>query len=152
MQLTGCSENNGVRNKTEKVSAPIPWWESVDPITIDGDKYYGKSCSVTRISDRVGSKYEQIIFEAPSRAFTYCAQSVPGKNYLGYDGEYIILHVDRQTLGAGAWTGERYRSADFKSWEEYIGVTWVNGEEHEAWRKVGSTSSNADSTKRVLRD
>ncbi len=58
----------------------------------------------------------------------------------------------RQTFGAGSWTGERFRSADFKSWEEYIGVTWVNSEEYEAWRKVGSTSSKADSRKKVVRE
>ena len=63
-----------------------------------------------------------------------------------------MLYVDRQTAGAGSKTGERYRSENFTDWEEYIGITWVDGEEYEAWRKLGSTSSKADSRKKVVRE
>lgn len=130
-----------------------PWWQQVQPIVIKGDEFYGKSCSVSRVSDDSGIESETVIFKVPSRLLTYCAQSKPDKNYLEYDGEYIILNVDRQTAGAGSWTGERYRSADFESWQEYIGVTWVEGEEYEAWRALGSaSSSSADFRKKVARD
>lgn len=152
-QIMGCSEDKVAANKAKKASMPIPWWEYVQPIIIDGDEFYGRSCSVTRVSsNNAGIKSGRVIFNVPSRLFTSCAKSEPNRNYLEYDGEYIILHVDRQTFGAGSWTGELYRSSDFKSWEEYIGVTWINSEEYEAWRKVGSTSSKADSRKKVVRE
>lgn len=151
-QIIACSDNKIVANENEKSPLPIPWWMSVEPIIIDGEEFYGRSCSVTRVSYVAGIKSGSVIFTVPSRAFTFCAKNEPGKNHLEYDGEHIVLHVDRQTFGAGSWTGERYRSADFTSWEEYIGVTWVNGEEYEAWRMVGSTSSKSDSRKRVVRE
>ncbi len=151
-QVMGCSEDKVAANKAKKSSVPIAWWGVVQPIIIDGDEFYGRSCSVTRVSNEAGSKSEQVIFNVPSRTFTYRAKSTAGRNYLEYDGEYLVLHVDRQTFGAGSWTGELYRSADFKSWEEHIGVSWINGEEYEAWRKVGSTSSKADSREKVLRE
>jgi hypothetical protein len=116
---------------------------------IGGDAFYGQPCSVTRVSDVSSTPTERVIFEVPYRPLTYCKESKAGKNYLEQDGAYIILRVDRQTLGAGSWTAERYRSADFETWEEYIGVTWKNGEEYEAWRRLGSTSSKADSLKKV---
>jgi hypothetical protein len=151
IQLMSCSDNKVAVNEEKKASLPIAWWESVQPIIINGDEFYGQSCSVTQVSNNEGIKQKKIIFNVPSRILTICAKSKSGKNYLEYDGEYIVLHVVRQTFGAGSWTGELYRSADFKSWEEYIGVTWVNGEEYEAWRSVGSTSSKADSIKKVVR-
>lgn len=129
------------------------WWESVPPININGRELYGSPCTVTQlIPNGAGPKEERIIFKVPSRAFTYCSKAELGKNYLEYDGEYIILRVQRQTVGAGSHTAERYRSADFKSWEEYIGVSWLDSEKYEAWRKVGSTSSKADSLKKIERE
>jgi hypothetical protein len=145
--LMGCTgDNNGSKVNEFQDTQPVVWWEMVPPISINGAQFYGKPCSVTQVTtDEAGVKTETVIFTVPSRAFTSCAQRVPNKNYLKLDGKYIVLHVDRQTFGAGSWTGERYRSADFKSWEQYIGITWLESEEYEAWRKVGSTSSKADS-------
>ena len=148
IQLVGCGDSKVVANKI----FPSPWWVSIKPIIINGDEFYGRPCSVTRIYHDAGVNSAKKIFDVPSRIFTYCTKRKPGKNYLEYDGVYIILHVDRQTAGAGSRTGERYRSADFRSWEEYIGVTWVNGEEYEAWRRLGSTSSKADSRKKVVQE
>lgn len=150
--LVGCSGGEKTIDPSEDVSLASPWWQKVPPITLGEEAFYGKPCSVIRVRDDSGIKSEQVIFTVPSRLLTYCAKAQPNKNYLEYDGEYIILHVDRQTAGAGSWTGERFRSADFESWEEYIGVTWVKGEEYEAWRAVGSTSSVADSRKKVVRE
>jgi len=145
----GCSEN-----KEAKKKAPSePWWAAIQPIVIGDAEFYGRTCYVIRVTrDEAGVESAWRLFEAPSRMFSYCAKSDSATNYLEYDGKYIILQVHRQTAGAGSSTGERYRSADFKSWEEYIGVTWVDSEEYEAWRKVGSTSSKADSIKKVVKD
>jgi len=152
-QLVGCTDSKTIDNESKKTVLSISWWESIEPIVIDGDEFYGKPCSVVQItSNEFGAKSEAVIFTVPSRLLTSCAQRQPNKNYLEYDGKYIILHVDRQTFGAGSWTGERYRSKDLTSWEEYIGVTWLKSEEYEAWRKVGSKSSKADSLKKVMQD
>lgn len=126
------------------------WYESITPITINGDEYYGQACSVTRVRNNNGVKTAEQIFTAPGKLITSCRSSIPGANYLDYDGEYIILNVSRQTFGAGSQTGERFRSKDFLNWQEYIGITWKNSEEYEAWRNVGSTSSKADSIKKVV--
>tara|TARA_R110001606_G_scaffold395213_1_gene567084 strand:- start:85464 stop:85967 length:504 start_codon:yes stop_codon:yes gene_type:complete len=151
-QLLACNENEIAADEKEKESLSIPWWGSVPAIVIGDKEFYGGTCSVTQvISNDDGIKSGSIIFSVPAKLFTYCSKNEPNKNYLEYDGEYIILHVDRQTAGAGSWTGERYRSADFKSWEEYIGVTWVDSEEYEAWRRLGSTSSKADSIKKIVK-
>lgn len=150
--LVGCSDDEKTDGPAEGAALEPSWWEQVQPVTLGDEAFYGKPCSVTRVRDDLGIRSEELIFKVPSRLLTYCAKAQPDKNYLEYDGEYIILHVDRQTAGAGSWTGERFRSADFESWEEYIGVTWVKGEEHEAWRAVGSTSSVADSRKKVVRE
>ncbi len=150
-QVMACSENDIAVN--EAVPLVISWRDAVQPIVIGDHEFYGRTCSVIQVSrNDAGIKSERVIFNVPSRVFTRCAKDKPHKNYLEYDGEYIILNVDRQTFGAGSWTGERYRSADFKTWEEYIGVTWVDSEEYEAWRKLGSTSSKADSVKKIVKE
>ena len=150
--LVSCGSGDQSARPVEDTSPAAPWWEIVQPIVIGDDTFYGRPCSVTRVRDESGIESGEVIFKVPSRLLTYCANAQPDKNYLEHDGEYIILHVDRQTVGAGSWTGERFRSADFESWEEYIGVTWVKGEEHEAWRAVGSSSSVADSRKKVVHE
>lgn len=150
--LGSCSDGDQPASPAEDTSMTAPWWQYVQPITIEDEEFYGRPCSVTRVSDDSGIKSGEVIFKVPSRLLTYCAKSKPKKNYLEYDGSYIVLHVDRQTAGAGSWTGERYRSADFENWEEYIGVTWVKGEQYEAWRVVGSSSSKADSRTKVVRE
>lgn len=145
--LMACGETELVAKNSEP--SPLPWWSTVSPVLIEGDAYYGGPCSITRVSNENDGASVAVIFEVPARLFTYCLNREPAKNYLSYDGEYIILKVDRQTIGAGSSTAERYRSADFSSWQEYIGVTWLDGEAHEAWRNLGSTSSKADAVKKI---
>ena len=150
-QIVGCSKSDNTTPNKE--DGPIPWWGSVKPIIMDGDEFFGGPCSVTRVSsDDAGIKLGKVIFNAPSKLLTTCAQRQPNRNYLTSDGDYIVLHVDRQTFGAGSWTAERYRSKDFMSWEQYIGVTWINSEEYEAWRDLDSKSSKADSRTKVVRE
>ncbi len=143
---TGCGEPN-----VETVTSPsiIPWWQSLEPdVKIGQDDFYAGTCSITQVSHAAGIETARVIFEIPSRMLKTCENRGP----LQFDGEYIILSVCEMSFGAGGCAGGRYRSADFELWEEYIGVTWINSEEHEAWRKVGSTSSKADSVKKVVRD
>jgi hypothetical protein len=96
-QLMACDEGELV---AEKSAVPAPWWQDVPPIIIAGDKFYGDPCSVTRVSqDDAGVTSVNVIFTAPRELLTSCAQRELTKNYLDYDGEFIILNVDRQTFG-----------------------------------------------------
>lgn len=151
--LTGCEFYKSGSVESEKEVAPIAWWESLEPdVTINGDEFYAGTCSITRVTGSGDEKTAEVIFKVPSRLFTQCTNSGRGKKVLDYDGEYIILRVCEIAYGAGGCGGDSYRSADFENWEEHIGVTWINGEEYEAWRKVGSKSSKADSVKKVVRE
>lgn len=150
-QILACKENSAASDESDIHLAGIPWQQSVQAVIVDGDEFYGKTCSVIRVRSNAGTKSTKVIFNAPFKALTSCAKNKFGENYLKFDGKYIVLYVDRQTFGAGSSTGERYRSSDFELWEEYIGVTWIKGEEYEAWRNVGSTSSRADSRTKVVR-
>lgn len=151
--LTGCDLLERRSVEVEKQTAPAPWWEPLEPdVIIDGDEFYAGTCSITQVTDVDGVKTGEEIFKVPSRFLADCVNSGRGKEVLGYDGEYIILRVCQTTFGAGGCGGDSYRSADFENWEEHIGVTWINGEEYEAWRKVGSKSSKADSVKKVVRE
>jgi hypothetical protein len=131
----------------------VPPWLEPDLI-IDGNEFYAGKCSVSRVVNDDGVKKEQLIFEVPHRVFASCVNSRSGDNGspLQYDGTYIILSVCQTTFCAGSCPGERYRNADFENREEHIGVTRINSEEYEAWRKVGSDSSKADSVKKVVRE
>ncbi|OHY82775.1 hypothetical protein [Marinobacter sp. AC-23] len=151
--LTGCDLFKSRTTEIEKEAEPIPWWEPLEPdVIIDGDEFYAGTCSITQVTRSGNEKTAKVIFKVPSRLFTRCTNSGRGEKPLDYDGEYIILRVCEFAIGAGGCGGESYRSADFENWEEHIGVTWINSEEYEAWRKVGSKSSKADSVKKVIRD
>ena len=140
--ILGCGE-------VETEPLPLPWWASVAPdIIIGNDEFYAGTCSITRVTHNGDVKTERVIFEVPYGFSATCHNN----GALQYDGEYIILNVCEMSFGAGGCSGGRYRSADFELWEEYIGVTWINSEEYEAWRKVGSTSSKADSVKKVVKE
>lgn len=140
--ILGCVE-------VENEPVPTPWWADLEPdIILGNDEFYAGSCSITRVTNNSGVKTVNVIFEVPYSFLTTCTNI----GSLQYDGEYIILNVCKITFGAGGCGGGRYRSADFELWEEYIGVTWINSEEYEAWRKVGSTSSKADSVKKVVKE
>lgn len=140
--ILGCGE-------VKKEPLRIPWWEPLKPdIIIGNDEFYAGNCSITRVTNDGDVKTERVIFEVPHSFLATCHN----RDSLQYDGEYIILDVCEMSFGAGGCGGERYRSADFELWEEYIGVTWINSEEYEAWRKIGSTSSKADSVKKVIKE
>jgi len=113
-------------------------------------QYFSKGCSVFTIKQVAGKESLVNIFSVPKQFMGTCKNLEDG---FSYDGEYIVLKVCQMAFGAGGCGGGRYRyrisngnSGDH--WEEYIGVTWRNGEEYEAWRRVGSTSSRADSIKK----
>lgn len=145
--LLGCGENSGGSVEVEPIQKT--WWEPLKPdVIIGNDEFYAGICSVTQVTNSDGVKEGRVIFEVPYRLLATCNNRGP----LQYDGEYIILDVCQMSFGAGGCGGGRYRSADFELWEEYIGVTWINSEEYEAWRKVGSTSSKADSVKKVVKE
>ena len=127
---------------------PVPWWESSKPdVVIGNDEFYTRHCAITQVTNKDGIKTASVIFKVPYSLLATCENKGP----LQYDGEYIIFSVCEMTFGAGGCGGGRYRSSDFKLWEEHFGVTWINSEEYEAWRKVGSTSSKADSVKKVVK-
>ncbi|MDD1795023.1 hypothetical protein LRP50_17985 [Enterovibrio sp. ZSDZ42] len=147
-QLTGCDKRENERQMD--VSKPIPWWQPLEPdVVIGNHEFYAGKCSITRVQAFDGVASEIDVFRAPSRPLASCSPWKGDGASLRHDGEYLILSVCQMAFGAGGCAVERYRSADFKHWEEHIGVTWINGEEYEAWRTLGSTSSKADSVKKV---
>ena len=140
--LMGC-------NEAEKAPSPASWWEPLKPDVVIGNaEFYARNCSITQVVNNEGVKTASVIFKVPYSLLATCENKGP----LQYDGEHIILSVCEMTFGAGGCGGGRYRSSDLENWEEYIGVTWINSEEYEAWRKVGSTASKADSVKKVVKD
>lgn len=147
--MASCNRGKIESDMIEEPLQSIPWWESVDPVIIEGDDFYGRQCSITKVSRDAGVMSESVIFTVPSRIMTYCKKQEGNKNDLEHNGDYVILTAYRQTIGAGSWVKERYRSQDLETWEEYIGPTWKNGEEYEAWRAIGSSSSKADSLKKI---
>ncbi len=150
MQVSGCGENTVGPAKKHATLAQKAWWASRPPdVTIDGDEFHTKDCSITRVSTTAESSHAQTLFTVPARLLTVCESTRSGEKPLRYDGKHLILSVCQTTFGAGGCAVEHYRSADYEHWEEYIGVTWINGEQYSAWRKLGSTSSKADSVEKV---
>lgn len=144
--LASCHQGEVVDAKAPP--SPEAWWRMVEPdIIIGTHEFYAGKCSITRVSSATGMS--ELIFEIPQNPFKTCRNR---DSALTYDGEYIILDVCEMTIGAGGCGGGRYRSKDYENWEEDIGITWIKGEAYEAWRKLGSTSSTADSVKKIIRD
>ncbi|MEI8611762.1 hypothetical protein P4S70_24000 [Enterovibrio sp. Hal110] len=146
--LSGCEKHEA--DTPKEVSKPIPWWQPLEPgVVIGGYAFYAGKCAIVRVERIDSTSPETTTFRVPSRPLASCENWKGEGEPLKHDGEYIILSVCQMSFGAGGCAVERYRSADFEHWEEHIGVTWINGEEYEAWRKLGSTSSKADSVKKV---
>lgn len=146
--LSGCGKHEA--DTPKEVSKPIPWWQPLEPdVVVGSDAFYAGNCAILRVKTIDGITSDTVVFDAPSRLLATCENWEGEGKPLQYDGEYIILSVCQMSFGAGGCAVERYRSADMENWEEYIGVTWINGEEYEAWRTLGSTSSKADSVKKV---
>ncbi|OEE81785.1 hypothetical protein A1OQ_20580 [Enterovibrio norvegicus FF-162] len=153
LALIGCETDEDKNHKDEihnEAAKPTPWWEPLDPdVVIGSDAFYAGECSILSVKTVEGVATETVVFRAPSRPLTTCKNGEGYGEPLKHDGKFIILSVCRMAFGAGGCAVERYRSADLQDWEEHIGVTWIDGEEYEAWRTLGSTSSKADSVKKV---
>ncbi len=148
--LTACGENTKDSGESADGHKLKEWWVSrVPDLVIEKDEFHVRDCSITHVATSADTRTAEAIFKVPSRLLTVCENSKSEENPLQFDGQFIILGVCQTTLGAGGCAGERYRSADFENWEEYIGITWIEGEKYEAWRRMGSTSSRADSVKKV---
>lgn len=144
--LASCNEDESVDVETQTL--PRVWWQSVAPDVVVGPReFYAGRCSITMVDTATGAS--ELIFEISQNPFKSCRNQ---QDALTYDGEYIVLDVCEISFGAGGCGRGRYRSMDYENWEEDIGITWINGEEYEAWRKLGSQSSTADSVKKVIRD
>ena len=145
IQLVACSDKALVQTSSAKAF----WWSTLSPnIVISNNEFYVKPCeSITRVIDQNGVKTANIILKVPPRLFTNCQYN--RTNQLQYDGQYLTFNMCRTAMGAGGCNTERFRSTDFIHFEEYIGITWLNSEQYEAWRIVGSKSSKADSITKV---
>lgn len=142
-QITACSQSEITEEKPESPA----WWQDLTPdLVIGSDTFYVRSCAITQVKTSNGIASDHIIFEVPLDYLTSCDS---GEHPLIYDGEYITLTVCKMAFATGGCSGGRYRSADFEHWQEDIGITWIKGEEYEAWRILGSTSSKADFVKKV---
>ena len=72
------------------------------------------------------------------------------QSQLNFDGTYLTVKICRTTFGAGGCGVEKYRTKDFENWQEYIGITWLDSEQYEAWRQLGSNSSKADEITKIV--
>jgi hypothetical protein len=126
------------------------WWDTQEPdVTIGNMEYYAKNCSILQVNALPNTNSAKTIFTVPSSVFSSCDNVFPA---LIYEDGYLVFQTCQIVFGAGGCGRSRYRSSDMKAWQEDIGITWIEGEEYEAWRNLGSTSSNADSVKRIKND
>ncbi|MEH6395216.1 hypothetical protein [Pseudoalteromonas sp.] len=148
--ITACDAFN--KGNSEPIPAE-PWWASLEPdVVIENDEFYLKSCdSVTRVINNNGNKTARVILQIPFRLLTSCPNQLENNSTLQFDGTYLTLTLCRTAIGAGGCAEERYRTRDFEHWQEYIGITWLNGEEYQAWRVLGSKSSKADEISKVIK-
>lgn len=176
VMLVGCFAVNALLEKQaaqqweqewqQKQQNAKRWWHTATAdLVVEGVRYYVRQCAIFTVPSAgqagagdnsnvdmdqqalISSISASEIFSVSVSAFSSCQ---PKSTPLVYDGEYIIFNVCEMAFGAGGCGGGRYRSADDINWEEYIGITWIKGEQYEAWRTVGSTSSKADSVKKVV--
>lgn len=148
--ITGC---DAAKKGNSEPSPAEPWWASLEPdVVIDNDKFYLNGCdSVTRVINNKGDNAAHVILQIPFRLLTPCPNQSENNSTLQFDGTYLTLALCRTTVGAGGCAKERYRTRDFEHWQEYIGTTWLNGEEYQAWRGLGSKSSKADEISKVIK-
>ncbi|MEH6817708.1 MAG: hypothetical protein V7683_14350 [Pseudoalteromonas distincta] len=147
--IAACSKNPLKTNVT--TSLPTPWWEPLTPdVVINNNEFYLQGCSsITRVASEGSIKTASIVLNIPTRLLSSSPENQSNKR-LKYDGTYLTLTLCRVAFGAGGCADERYKTLDFVNWEEYIGITWLKSEKYEAWRKLGSTSSKADSITKVV--
>ncbi|WP_445947123.1 hypothetical protein [Shewanella sp.] len=145
-QLLGCRDDS----QDELVTKPAPWWSTQEPDARVGmDEFYGADCAITRVSSHNGDPAAEVIFKVPYQLLSSCKES--GTEALVFDGEYLIFSICHMRIGAGSCVNSRFRTADFVHWQEEIGITWIKGEQYEAWRRLGSTSTKADAVKKIIK-
>jgi len=64
-QVVGCSADKSTNKKADGQSSTVPWWQSMTPIIIDEDEFYGKSCSITHVQRKNDAEMIDIIFNVP---------------------------------------------------------------------------------------
>ncbi|MGJ8483147.1 hypothetical protein ACSFVZ_03875 [Pseudoalteromonas sp. SYSU M81236] len=117
-------------------------------LIIDNAEFYLNSCqSLSGVFNDAGKITSRVIVTFPTRLMSYCSEE---RTQLSYDGTYLTVKLCRTAFAAGGCGLERYRSKDFQHWQEYIGITWVNNEQYEAWRLLGSSSTKADEINKVI--
>ncbi len=117
-------------------------------LTIDATQFYLNSChSLTGVFNHNGSIKTKVILTFPTRPLSVCNNK---QSQLNFDGTYLTVKICRTAFGAGGCGVEKYRTKDFENWQEYIGITWHENEQYEAWRQLGSNSSKADEITKVV--
>lgn len=144
------SQTVNTQNQTsEKTTAPLYWWQKRKPDIVVGEfEYYAGTCKILEVDTTIDNPSSTTVFEVPTSVLSQCQNRLPA---LTYDGEYLIFSVCKMSFGAGGCGRGRYRSADTINWQEDIGITWIKGEQYEAWRNLGSNSSKADAVKKVTK-
>ena len=117
-------------------------------LTIGAHRFYLNSChSLTGVFNHNGSIKTKVILTFPTRPLSVCTDK---QSQLNFDGTYLTVKICRTSFGAGGCGVEKYRTKDFENWQEYIGITWHDNEQYEAWRHLGSNSSKADEITKVV--
>ncbi len=144
--LVGCSKQE--LSKPIKSVEHTPWWVNVEPNLIIGETYYyAGSCFISKVKNSQGELTEVATFKVPKRFISYCENSKSNRNPLEFDGTYLIFTVCQMAFATGGCAQERYRTANFKTWQEYRGITWVQGEQQQVWRALSTTTTNAKQQK-----
>ena len=117
-------------------------------LIINSAKLYLNSCySLSGVFNHNGTIKTKVILIFPTRPLSICADK---QSQLNFDGTYLTVRICRTSFGAGGCGVEKYRTKDFENWQEYIGITWHDNEQYEAWRWLGSNSSAADEITKVI--
>ncbi|WP_065979331.1 hypothetical protein [Pseudoalteromonas lipolytica] len=141
--LSACGDAK--QSDTVRVSPEQRNKHSPSDLVVGSNTFYFNSChSVTGVFNDKGEITSRIILKIPPRFLSTCSSSTENPRQLEFDGTYLIVKLCRVAFGAGGCGVEKYRSKNFEHWQEYIGITWRNGEQYEAWRQLGSSSAKAD--------
>ncbi|MAD05734.1 MULTISPECIES: hypothetical protein [unclassified Pseudoalteromonas] len=137
--ITACGDKSQV-SITSKSKQP--------DFTIDTTQFYLNSChSLTGVFNHNGTIESKVILTFPYRPLSVCTDK---QSQLNFDGTYLTVKICRTSFGAGGCGVEKFRTKDFENWQEYIGITWHDNEQYEAWRRLGSNSTKADEITKVV--
>lgn len=135
--LTGCKKGNQKAEPSKEGVSERPQLETIDPILYGGYSYFARHCKLYRVPQDGPHYTEEQIFTPPAKLLTHCISDGDDLTpALIQKGSFFIFTIKRQAIGAGAAMPERYRSKDFKIWEEFIGTDWKAGAAQEAWRRL----------------